>query len=120
MAEKLGITSLVKTSSDGRSDLTRSLALGGLTYGVSPLDMAVAYGTIANRGIQVEPLSILKVEDKNGNILEDHRPKRKIVVSEQTSYLMTSMLYDALTVSGGTGRSAYFEPAGSRQDRDNK
>ncbi|MGI6163852.1 MAG: transglycosylase domain-containing protein [Bacillota bacterium] len=108
MAEKLGITSLVKTSSDGRSDLTRSLALGGLTYGVSPLDMAVAYGTIANRGIQVEPLSILKVEDKNGNILEDHRPKRKIVVSEQTSYLMTSMLYDALTVSGGTGRAAYF------------
>ncbi|HHY16679.1 MAG TPA: penicillin-binding protein 1A, partial [Firmicutes bacterium] len=109
MSEKLGITSLVTTPiSGGRSDLTRSLALGGLTYGVSPLDMAVAFGTIANRGIQVEPISILKVEDKNGNILEEHSTERKIVVSEETAYLMTSMLQDALTVSGGTGQAAYF------------
>ncbi|HHW17662.1 MAG TPA: PBP1A family penicillin-binding protein [Firmicutes bacterium] len=116
MAEKLGITSLVKTPTpDGRSDLTRSLALGGLTYGVSPLDMAVAYTTIANRGIKVEPISILKVEDKNGNILEEHTPKRTIVVSEETAYLMTSMLQDVLTKPGGTGRAAYFgKPAAGK------
>ncbi len=109
MSEKLGITSLVKTPvSGGRSDLTRSLALGGLTYGVSPLDMAVAFGTIANRGIQVEPISILKVEDKNGNVLEEHTTNRNLVISEESAYLMTSMLQDVLTVPGGTGRAAYF------------
>lgn len=108
-AERLGITSLVKTpTSDGRSDLTRSLALGGLTYGVSPMDMAVAYGSIANRGIKVEPITITKVVDKNGNVLEEHQTKRTLVISEETAYLMTSMLQDALTKEGGTGRNAYF------------
>ncbi len=108
-SEKLGITTLVKTPiSGGRSDLTRSLALGGLTYGVRPLDMVVAFGTIANRGIQVEPLSILKVEDKNGNILEKHDTSRKIVISEESAYLMTNMLQGVLTEYGGTGQAAYF------------
>lgn len=105
-SEKLGITTLVK--SGGVSDLTRSLALGGLTYGVKPLDMAVAFGTIANRGIQVEPLSILRVEDKNGNVLEEHSINRQIVISEESAYLMTSMLQDVLTKPGGTGQAAYF------------
>ncbi|HHX10191.1 MAG TPA: PBP1A family penicillin-binding protein [Firmicutes bacterium] len=109
MSEKLGITTLVKPPvSDGRTDLTRSLALGGLTYGVKPIDMAVAFATVANRGIQVEPLSILKVEDKNGNVLEEHTINRQIVISEESAYLMTSMLQDVLTVAGGTGQAAYF------------
>ncbi len=106
-AERLGITSLVKKpTSDGMYDYTRSLALGGLTYGVSPMDMAVAFGTIANRGIKSTPISILKVEDKNGSVLEEHRPQRTLVISEETAYVMTSMLQDAVTVPGGTGRAA--------------
>ncbi len=105
--ERLGITSLVKTpTADGRYDYTRSLALGGLTYGASLLDMAVAYGTIANRGIKSSPLAILKVVDKTGNVLEEHRPQRTLVISEETAYVMTDMLKDVVTVSGGTGRAA--------------
>lgn len=104
-AEKLGITSLVKTPTEsGLSDHTRSLALGGLTYGVSPMDMAVAFGTIANRGIKVQPITVLRVEDKNGNILEENRPVRSLVISEETAYLMTSMLKDV--VAAGTGTAA--------------
>jgi len=104
-AEKLGITSLVKTATDaGLNDYTRSLALGGLTYGVSPLDMAVAYGTIANRGIRVEPISILRVEDKNGSVLEEHKTVRTLAISEESAYLMTSMLKDV--ISSGTGTAA--------------
>jgi len=107
MAERMGITSLVKEPTpDGRSDLTRSLALGGLTYGASPLDMAVAYGVLANRGIKVEPISIIRVEDKNGNVLEEHVPKRELVISEETAYLMTSMLQSAVKEQYGTGRAA--------------
>ena len=104
-AERLGITSLVKTATDtGLNDYTRSLALGGLTYGVSPLDMAVAYGTIANRGIRVEPISILRVEDKNGTVLEEHKTVRTLVTSEESAYLMTSMLKDV--IAAGTGAAA--------------
>ncbi len=108
-AARMGITSLVtQPTSDGRSDRTRSLALGGLTYGVSPLDMAVAYGSLSNRGIKVEPISILRVEDKNGSILEEHQSKRTLVMSEDTAYLMTNLLEGALTQAGGTGRAAYI------------
>lgn len=115
-AEALGITSLVKTPIEGgRSDYTRSLALGGLTYGVSPLDMAVAFGTIANQGIRVEPIAVLRVEDMDGNVLEENVSKKKVVISEESAYLMTSMLRDAITVSGGTGGNAYFgKPAAGK------
>lgn len=113
-AEKMGITSLVKDRTpDGRNDYTRSLALGGLTYGVSPLDMAVAFGTIANRGIKVEPLTILRVEDKNGNPLEEDKTTRSLVISEESAYLMTSMMADGLRY--GTGGAAYFgKPAAGK------
>lgn len=104
-AEKMGITSLVKErTADGLNDYTRSLALGGLTYGVSPIDMAVAYGTIANRGIKVEPITILRVEDKNGTPLEEHKTVRTLAISEESAYLMTSMLKGV--VSSGTGTAA--------------
>ena len=53
-------------------------------------------------------MSILKVEDKNGNVLEEHSVNRQIVISEESAYLMTSMLQDVLTVAGGTGQAAYF------------
>ena len=105
IAEKMGITSLVKQrTAEGLNDYTRSVALGGLTYGVSTLDMAVAYGTIANRGIKVDPITILRIEDKNGNVLEENKTKRSLVISEEAAFLMTSMLKDV--VSGGTGSAA--------------
>ena len=63
---------------------------------------------MANRGIKVEPIVITRVEDKNGNVLEEAAPKRTIAISEETAYLMTSMLQDVLTQPGGTGRAAYI------------
>jgi penicillin-binding protein 1A len=104
-AERMGITSLVKDRTpDGRNDYTRSLAMGGLTYGVSPLEMAVAYGTLANRGIRVDPITILRVEDKNGTVLEENTTKRALAISEETAFLMTSMLQGV--VNHGTGSAA--------------
>jgi len=101
----MGITSLVKeTTSGGLNDYTRSISLGGLTHGVSVMDMAVAFGTIANRGIKVEPITILRVEDKNGNVLMENKTKRQLVISEETAFFMTSMLRDVIT--SGTGTAA--------------
>lgn len=104
-AEKMGISSLVKQyTAEGLNDYTRSIALGGLTYGVSPIDMAVAFGTIANRGIKVDPITILRVEDKNGSLLEENKTNRSLVISEESAFLMSSMLKDV--VSSGTGTAA--------------
>ncbi len=109
MAQRMGITSLItQPTSSGRWDRTRSIALGGLTNGVSLMDMAVAYSSLSNRGIKVEPLSILRVEDKNGSVLEEHQSKRTLIMSEETAYLMTNLLQGVVTERGGTGTAAYI------------
>jgi len=105
-AEKLGITSLVRVTKEGRNDLNLSAGLGGVTDGVIPLDMAVAYGVFANGGIKQEPISILKVVDRNGNVLEEHRPVGRQVIKPQTAWLMTDILKGVISSPWGTGGRA--------------
>ncbi|QTL98576.1 PBP1A family penicillin-binding protein [Iocasia frigidifontis] len=78
-----------------------SLALGGLTRGVTPLEMASAYGIFANQGILVEPIAVTKVLDKNDNVIYEAHPRKKIVLKEDTAYIMTNMLQSV--VNNGTG-----------------
>ena len=63
--KKMGITTMEK------DDDNLAMALGGLTRGVTPLEMASAYGTFANRGVHVKPVAIVKILDRNGNVLEN-------------------------------------------------
>ncbi len=89
-AERLGITSMIP---DGpMSDRNPSLALGGLTRGVSPLELTLAYSTFAAGGIRPEPIAITRVEDRHGNVLEENETLRTVVVTPQLAYLMTDML----------------------------
>ncbi|HXX62493.1 MAG TPA: PBP1A family penicillin-binding protein [Bacteroidota bacterium] len=76
-----------------------SLALGA--GDVSPLEMAGAFAVFANHGVYVEPYSILRIEDKDGNVIEENTPMRREVFSDQTAFIMTSMLEGV--VNGGTG-----------------
>ncbi|MDI6601152.1 MAG: penicillin-binding protein 1A [Thermoanaerobacteraceae bacterium] len=80
------------------------MALGGLTHGVSPLQMAAAYGALANGGVYIEPHTYSKVVDRDGNVLLDNNPDKHVVVSKQVSYIMTSLMRSV--VSGGTGTGA--------------
>lgn len=88
-------------------DKNLSLALGGLTKGVSPLEMAAAYGAFANQGILVEPHVITKITDSNGKVLVEVKPRRELVMSEQTAYLITDMLQTV--VADGTGWRAKLD-----------
>ncbi|MBO8126834.1 MAG: penicillin-binding protein 1A [Firmicutes bacterium] len=101
-AKKMGITTLVEHGA--KNDLNLALALGGLTQGVTPLEMASAYGVLANQGIYVEPIAILRVEDSEGHVLEERTPKRRIVLSEATAYVVTDMLRGV--IERGTGKAA--------------
>lgn len=76
-----------------------SLALG--VGDISPLEMASAFGVFPNHGVAVEPIAILKIEDKDGTTLEENFPRRREVFSDQTAFIMTSMLEGV--VNGGTG-----------------
>ena len=105
--KKLGITSLVesKKESDGRivSDINYPMALGGLTYGVSNLELTSAYAAIANGGVYTEPTFYTKILDQNGKILLEKKPKREQVMKDSTSWLLTNAMEDVVKV--GTGKS---------------
>ena len=79
-----------------------SLALG--TSEVTLLELTSAYGVFANRGIRNDPEFIVKVEDKNGTVLEKESPRPIEVLSEQTAAVMTSMLESV--INHGTGYPA--------------
>lgn len=91
--EKAGITTLVTASKNKEhNDEGLPLALGGLTNGVSPLEMAGAYAMIANDGVYIEPTFYTKVEDSEGNtVLESNQESRR-VMTEGNSYILKSIL----------------------------
>jgi penicillin-binding protein 1A len=79
-----------------------SLAIG--TGEVVPLEITSAYGVFPNEGVYVEPISILRIEDKDGNLIEDNYPARKEVLSPETAYIMTDMLRETVDGDRGTGK----------------
>lgn len=101
--KRMGLDSLV--ASGAKNDLNFSaMALGGLTKGVTPLDLASSYTPLANRGILSEPIAILQVRDDQGNILAENTPKKRVVLREETAFLLTDMLRGV--IEQGTGRRA--------------
>ena len=111
MAKACGISSLVEEGP--YTDNNPAMALGGLTKGVSPLEMAAAYGTIANNGVYNEPVSIIKIVDRNGKIIFEHKHSPKQVVSAKAAYQTTDMLKDVL-ISGTAGGSGLGRPAAGK------
>ena len=74
-----------------------ALGLGGMTKGLTPLEMTAAYGTIANQGTYIEPISFTKVLDKDGHVLIDNTPKKNAVVSPEVAYIMSDILRTTVT-----------------------
>jgi len=91
-ATKLGI----------ESNLSRDLSIALGSSGISLLELLKAYSVFANEGYLVEPVFVLKVVDRNGNVLEEVAPERTKVIEKNTAYIMTSLLEGV--VQHGTGR----------------
>lgn len=86
------------------------IALGGLTKGVSPIQMASAYTAFANKGVRTKPRFVTKIVDANGKVIVDNTAvKDNRVTTEEVAKKMTSML---LTVYGQEGLGAPFSPSG--------
>ena len=95
-----------------RQDYVPAMSIGGMTYGVSSLEMAAAYGTLANDGVYRTPTCIVKITDSFDNIILDNGENRKDgkVVYEKNAVLMTTdILKDVLV--WGTGREYQLENA---------
>lgn len=107
----LGISTLVdkKVMDDGKvyTDIQLPTALGGLTDGVTNLELTAAYAAIANGGTYIEPVFYTKIVDHNGDVLLNNVPERKRVMKESTAWLLTNAMEDVITK--GTGTAAKFD-----------
>ncbi|MCZ7664283.1 MAG: PBP1A family penicillin-binding protein [Thermoleophilia bacterium] len=99
IAQRMGITSTLNANP--------AIVLGGLTYGVSPLEMASAYGTLANQGVHVQPTAILRVKDSQGKVIWEADPKKTQAVSAGVAYVVTRILEQ--NIQRGTGTRARLD-----------
>lgn len=95
--KKMGISTL-----NEERDVGLSLAIGGLTDGVSVLEMAGAYATIANDGTYIEPTFYSKVEDSDGKVVLEPNQKTETAFSVETAYIVKDLLKSVVKDSGGT------------------
>ncbi|MGI6116846.1 MAG: transglycosylase domain-containing protein [Bilifractor sp.] len=101
--EKMGFSKLINSTD---WDVIQPLALGGITNGVSNLELTAAYASIANNGVYIEPMFYTKVVDHDGNVLLENSPVTTKVFKDSTAYLLTSAMEDV--VSDGTGQQFAF------------
>ncbi len=104
-AERLGISTLhasYETDSGTASDLIQPLALGGITQGVTNLELCSAYAAIANGGIHHPPRFFTKILDRHGNLVLDGTPEGTRALSESTSFLLTDAMCDVVSSPSGT------------------
>ncbi len=106
-AHRMGITTPLQA--------VDALALG--TSEVKPIDIASAYSVFPDLGVHVEPMAITKIENKNGEIIQENTPTSREVLSATTSFIMTTML--ETVINHGTGVSArtvynFKRPAGGK------
>ena len=96
IARKMGIKSPIEP--------VYSICLG--TPDLSVCEMTGAMSTFANKGVYIEPTFITRIEDKNGNVIQTFTPKKEDAISEETAYLMITLMKGV--VEGGTGSSLRF------------
>ena len=107
--DKFGFSTIqTVTDANGRNDYGPTVALGGLTVGVTNLELTGAYATIANAGFYQEPIFYTKIEDQEGNVVIDKTVDREShqVISEANAWLLTSAMQDVVTK--GTGGAVNF------------
>ena len=103
------VRSLTKNNTTYTDINLASLALGGLTQGVSTYDMAAAYSTFARQGTYIEPKTYTMVTDSNRQVLLRNESEEETILAERTTYYITEMLQQVVTGgSGATGKAANF------------
>jgi penicillin-binding protein 1A len=109
-AQQMGITSPLEK--------TLSLALG--SFEVTPLEITSAFATLANSGVRIKPYAIKRIEDFTGNVLEEHFPEAKMVMSEQLAYLVTYALQKVAEEGTGSATAVFARPRAGKTGTTNE
>lgn len=107
LAQNMGITTIIP------QDNNLATSLGGLTNGVSLLELSTAYTAFANAGVVSRPVSILKVLDESGQIMEENNPSQYSVLLPEVAYILTDML-KAVIDNGTATPAAIGRPAAGK------
>lgn len=99
IAQRMGIKS--------RIDPYPAIALG--TSEVTPLELTSAFGTFVNMGVHVQPISLLKIEDKNGILIDQFVPEYVQSITPQSAKIMISMMEDVVNYGTGGGVRRYYQ-----------
>lgn len=100
--KNLGFTTLDPSDANNYST-----ALGGLTNGVTNLELTAGYAAIANGGYYNKPIFYTKITDRNGNVILENKTESKQVMKETTAWLLTDAMKDVVS-TGGTGAIVRF------------
>ena len=104
--QKFGFTTLITEPTEINGgiydDVNASTAIGGITQGVSNLELTAAYATIANNGTYIKPVFYTKILDADGNVVIDNSPEKTTVIKPSTAYLLTNVMEDVVTEGTGT------------------
>lgn len=103
-ARKLGIT----------AELTRTLSLALGASGVSLLELTRAYSVFANQGFLVEPVFVLKITDRDGNVIEEAVSERRKVIEKDTAFIMTNLMESVVQHGTGQRIKALGRPAAGK------
>ena len=119
LAELVGMPAIRRTIAGfgiplAAQDVNLSLALGSMTYGVSPAQLCAAYGTLANGGTRIEAHAIRRITDRQGRVLYEARTPDDAAVSQQTAFLVTDMLRTAATTGSAKALTAAGVPVAGK------
>lgn len=96
LTNSLGLTGIRTDPNDPVNDRNAAMALGGLTDGVTLLEMTSSYIPLANQGIYTKPYMYTRVEQPDGTVILEKQVEARQVISSQTAYIMTAMLKDVV------------------------
>ena len=109
--KKLGITSVIEDGPNNDKNLS-AMGLGGMTKGISPVEMASAYGAIANNGEKNTTITFTTVEDRNGQVILENAPETTRVATPEGSYITLDMMRS--TVTRGLAKTASLYPGNTK------
>ena len=116
--KNFGISTIVDSNTANRGNNDRrfpALTLGGLTKGISPLEMAAAYGTLANGGTYVEPILFTTITTYDNQLLVKNTPDENRVVAPEVAYVLTDMLQAVITEGiGGAAKLSNRMPVAGK------
>ena len=115
MLRKYGISTIADDASQPTNDYNpAALALGAMTYGATPLDMAIAYGTFPNGGVRNNPAAYTKVTNSKGKVLLEKEPEETRVLDEGVAFIMRDCLESVVSRGIAFNASIYGTQVGGK------